>query len=119
MGYVFVALTILLTVYGQVVIKWQVDQASLVTSEGDVIGFYARLLANPWVLSGLFAAFAASLSWMAALSKLPLSHAYPLTALSFVFVVVAGSALFAEPLTRYQLAGVVLIMLGIAIGAQS
>jgi multidrug transporter EmrE-like cation transporter len=120
MGYVFVAITILLTVYGQIVIKWQVGLVNpSMAAAADPLAFYARLLLNPWVLSGLFAAFAASLSWMAALSKLSLSHAYPLTALSFVFVVVAGAMLFSEPLSRYQLIGVALIMLGIAVGAQS
>lgn len=120
MGYLFVAITVLLTVYGQIVIKWQVglvDQTSVAMS--DPLAFYSRMLLNPWVLSGLFAAFAAALSWMAALSKLALSHAYPLTALSFVFVVVAGAALFAEPLGRMQVAGVILIMMGIGLVAQS
>lgn len=119
MGYVFVAITILLTVYGQIVIKWQVGLVDpAMTGASDPIPFYARMLLNPWVLSGLFAAFAASLSWMAALSKLSLSHAYPLTALSFVFVVIAGATLFTEPLSRFQVVGVILIIVGIALASQ-
>ncbi len=119
MGYLFVAITIALTVYGQLVIKWQVDLVDSSAIGDNPLSFYLHLLLNPWVLSGLAAAFAASLSWMAALSKLPLSHAYPLTALSFVLVVVCGAMLFAEPFGRYQLIGVVLVVAGIAVGAQS
>ncbi|WP_417471463.1 EamA family transporter [Luteimonas mephitis] len=119
MGYLFVAITIALTVYGQLVIKWQVDLVGPSINGSSPLSFYLQLLLNPWVLSGLAAAFAASLSWMAALSKLPLSHAYPLTALSFVLVVVCGATLFAEPLGRYQLIGVALIVAGIAVGVQS
>ena len=119
MGYLFVAITIALTVYGQLVIKWQVDLLGPAVNGGSPLGFYLHLLLNPWVLSGLAAAFAASLSWMAALSRLPLSHAYPLTALSFVLVVTCGAMLFAEPFGRYQLVGIVLIVAGIAVGVQS
>lgn len=119
MPYVFVLLTVLLTVYGQLVLKWQVDLLGPMDPTHAPLAFYARLLLNPWVLSALASAFGASLAWMAALSKLPLSHAYPITALSFFLVVVAGALLFGEPITKQQVAGVTLIVVGIAIGVRS
>jgi len=44
------------------------------------------LLLNPWIISGLAAALLASVTWMAAMTRLPLSHAYPFTTLAFVLV---------------------------------
>ena len=57
MSYVYVLCTVLLTVYGQIVIKWQVLQAGALPADGgEKIAFLARLMLNPWILSGLAAA---------------------------------------------------------------
>lgn len=116
MAYLFVLLTILLTVYGQFVIKWQALRAG--TMPGDWAGrasFVVAMLCNPWVLSALAAAFAASLCWMLAMTRLRLSEAYPFTALAFVLVVLGGAWLFSEPLTPLRIASVVLIALGVTL----
>ena len=63
MGYVFVLLTILLTAYGQLAIKWQVGLAGPLPSAADQQAMYfVRLLLNPWVISASAAAFAAALA---------------------------------------------------------
>jgi multidrug transporter EmrE-like cation transporter len=119
MSYVYVACTILLTVYGQLVIKWQVMGAGeFPDATTDKLWFLARLLVNPWVISGLAAALLAAISWMAAMTKLDLSHAYPFTSLGFVLVTLASALLFNEPVTGPKIAGITLICLGIVIGSQ-
>ena len=119
MSYVYLASSILLMVYCQLVIKWQVTGAGdFPEAPADKLWFLARLLVNPWVISALAAAFLAALSWMAALTRLELSHAYPIMSLSFVLVVLASAWLLHEPLTVAKVAGVVLICAGVAIGSQ-
>lgn len=119
MSYLYVACTVLLTVYGQLVIKWQVLAAgAFPEAPGEKMLFLARLLVNPWIVSALAAALLAAISWMAALTKLDLSHAYPLMSLSFALVALASALVFHEPLTGPKIAGVVLICLGVAIGSQ-
>src|SRR5882724_1350340 len=87
MSYVYVTLTILLTIYGQLVLKWQVVNAGAFPDRSrEKIWFLIRLLGNPGVISVYLAAFLASLAWTAALTKLPLSYAYPFTSLTFVLV---------------------------------
>lgn len=116
MGYVFVALTVLLTVYGQLVLKWQVTQAGHApVGLAGKISFLAQLMLNPWVLSGLAAAFAASLCWMLALSKLPLSSAYPLTASSFLLVLAFGALFLDEPLSGPKVIGTALVVFGVVV----
>ena len=89
MSYVYVALTVLLTVYGQIVIKWQVLEAGALPADAEgKLRFIGALMTNLWVLSGFAAAVLAVISWMLAMSKLPLSHAYPFTSLSFVLILV-------------------------------
>jgi drug/metabolite transporter (DMT)-like permease len=118
MSYVYVAVTVLLTVYGQLVVKWQVGDAARLADPSQRAAFLAALLANPWVLSALAAAFAAALCWMLAMVKLDLSHAYPLVSLSFVLVLFLSALFFGEPLTWQKAAGVALIVGGVALGSQ-
>jgi multidrug transporter EmrE-like cation transporter len=116
MGYVYIALTILFTVYGQLIIKSQVSGAGAFPADsGDKIAFFVRLLLNPWVLSGLAAAFLASLAWMAVLTQFELSFAYPFTSLSFVTVILLSAFLFNEGLTLNKILGTVVILLGLVI----
>jgi multidrug transporter EmrE-like cation transporter len=118
-GYFHIGMTILLTVYGQLVLKWQVNLAGMPPgSNGDTVVFLVRLLFNPWVLSGFAAAFLASVFWMAALTKFELSHAYPFMALTFVVVVAAGGLLFGEPITMAKVAGLALIVAGVTLASQ-
>lgn len=119
MNYLYILLTILLTVYGQIVIKWQVNMAGTFPAEAiEKIYFIGRLLLNPWVISSFLAAFLASLSWMAAMTKFPLSFAYPFTSLSFVLVMFLSLFFFYEPITVPKAVGMGLIIAGIVIGSQ-
>lgn len=119
MGYVYVLGTVLLTVYGQLVIKWQVSAAGAMPEDaaGKLL-FLGRLLLNPWIVTGLAAAFAAAVCWMAAMTRLPLSHAYPFMSLAFVLVMVGSAAFFGEPITVLKAAGLALIIAGIVVGSQ-
>ena len=119
MSYLYVAATILLTVYGQIVIKWQVSAAgAFPASPADKLWFLLQLLVNPWVISALAAALAAAVTWMAAMTKLDLSHAYPFTSFAFVLVVLLSAWFFHEPLTWQKVAGLALICAGIVLGSQ-
>jgi drug/metabolite transporter (DMT)-like permease len=118
MAWACIAVTVVMTIYGQLVIKWQVMRhGHLPAGLGEKAVFLASLLLNPWVLSALAGAFVAALAWMAALSKLELSQAYPFTATSFVAVLVLSAILFGESLTSAKIAGVVLIAAGLVVGA--
>lgn len=119
MSYVYVGCTILLMVYAQVVIKWQVSGAGpLPAGAGEKAWFLAVLLVNPWIASALAASLLAAVAWMAAMTKLDLSHAYPFTSLAFVLVMIASAVLFHEPVTAPKIAGIALICVGIAVGSQ-
>jgi len=119
MGYVYILLTIVLTAYGQLAIKWQVNLAGpMPDNSHGVLGYYWSLLLNPWVISALAAAFVAMLAWMAAMTRFELSHAYPFMAANFVVVGLVSVWLFNEPLTAAKVIGVLLICAGIAVVAR-
>lgn len=119
MSYVYVIATVLLTVYGQIAIKWQVLEAGPFPADpGEKMWFLARLLVNPWVLSALAAGLLASVSWMAAMTRLELSHAYPFMSLAFILVMVCSAWFFSEPITPLKVTGIALVVLGIVVGSQ-
>lgn len=119
MSYIYIALTIVLTVFGQIAIKMQVLQAGpMPTAPDEKLAFFVRLLLNPWIISAFAAAFLASISWMGAMSKFQLSHAYPFMSLNFVITLGLSAWLFQEPLSMTRIAGVALICIGTIVAAQ-
>ncbi|MCI1066544.1 hypothetical protein ACNPM2_19480 [Stenotrophomonas geniculata] len=109
-----VAATILLTSYGQLVIKWQASSYQATTT--GLLGKLPpviQLLLQPWVISAFVAAFAASLCWMLAVSRLELSRAYPFMALNFLIVCVAAIPLFGEVFTVYKAVGLATVIVGL------
>lgn len=119
MSYLYILLTILLTVYGQVVLKWQLVKAGILPDTStEKMWFFIRLLTSPGIISTYLAAFLASLAWMAAVRELPLSHAYPITSLTFVLVLAFSGVLFHEAITPAKVIGMGLIVLGIVVGSR-
>ena len=96
-GIIYVFATIAFTVYGQLIIKWQVNQVGqLPVDTSDKAQFLLSILLRPWILTGFAAAFLAAVAWMAAMTKFKLSEAYPFTSLAFVLVMFFSHFLFGE-----------------------
>jgi drug/metabolite transporter (DMT)-like permease len=120
MSHILVLITVLLTVYAQIVVKWQVLEAGeFPLALADRILFLLTLLINPWVISVYVATLCAGLAWMTAMTKLELSYAYPFMSLSFVLVLLLSAFFFQEPITWQKSLGIVFIALGLAIGSQA
>ena len=118
-GFAFVGGSILFTVYGQLIVKWQVNKAgALPPSLGEKVAFLIALVLNPWILSAMAAGFGALLCWLAAMTKFELSYAYPFMSLAFVLVLLLSVLLFNEALTVGKVVGVLLVMVGIAIASR-
>ena len=115
MGYLYVFLTISLTVYGQVILKHQVNLVTFPPDGLQTFWFLVKFCFRPLVFSTLLAAVFATFAWMAALSKFELSYAYPFTSLNFVLVVSISVLAFGEVLDVYKVSGLALIMLGVCL----
>lgn len=119
-GHLAIAVTVLLTVYGQLVLKWQMSGAGPMPSDGlDKVIFLLRQFGNPWILSGLGAAFLASLAWMAAMTRLELNYAYPFTSMAFVIVMLFSVLFLGEPLNFARVAGTVMVVAGLVVIARA
>ncbi len=116
MAYGFVLMTIVFTVAGQLLIKWQAMQAgSLPASWPARASFMMSLLFNPWIILGLLSAVVAACAWMLAMTKLPISIAYPMMSLTYPLVLVISWLLLGETLSLGRALGVILILAGVAL----
>lgn len=117
--FLYLLATVLFTVYGQLIVKWQVGKAGALPDRFTAkLQFLLSLALNPWVLSGVGAGFLAFLSWMAAMTKFQLSYAYPFMSLAFVLVLILSALIFKEAVTPWKVVGTVLIIIGITVASR-
>jgi undecaprenyl phosphate-alpha-L-ara4N flippase subunit ArnE len=57
------------------------------------------------------------LLWLLVLQRVPVSQAYPMLSLNFIFVALAGRILWRERLTLRQIFGTLLVVTGVALMA--
>jgi multidrug transporter EmrE-like cation transporter len=108
--------SVVLTTCSQLIVKWRVRSAGPLPVELTKKAlFLSGLLLDPWIILGILAAFFAGISWMAAMTKLELSFAYPFISLSFVLVFVFSALLFHEAVTAPKVIGMLLIIAGIIV----
>jgi drug/metabolite transporter (DMT)-like permease len=118
-GIAYVVATLLFTVFAQLVLKWQVNQVGSLPSDAtEKLHVLFSLLLRPWVVTAFGAAFLAAMTWMAAMTKLKLSEAYPFMSLAFVAVMIFSSFLFGEELTANKVVGTAIVVLGLIVIAR-
>lgn len=119
LDHAYIAATIALTVYGQLVLKARISGfGPLPEAPFDKLRFLVSLLFDPMIFSGFAAAFLASLAWMAAMTKFELNYAYPFMSLNFVVALLLGGGLLGEPITAQKTLGVGLIVIGTIVAAR-
>jgi uncharacterized membrane protein len=115
MGYLYIAMTVACTVYGQLIMKREMNLAYEALRHYGTFEFYLHFLTRPFVVSGFLSAGLASLFWIAALAKFELSYAYPFMSLSFVCVVGLSVLLFGEDVNLFRALGVAAICAGLVL----
>ena len=81
----------------------------------DILNSLLAVLQIPYFFLALIIYAIATFYWLYILQKIPLSLAYPFTALAMVIIPVASYYLFKESITIYYWFGALLIFLGIIV----
>jgi len=119
-GHFYILLTLFFTIYGQLVLKWQMGHAGSLPQGGvDKIIFLLHQFLNPWIMSGFLSAFLASLAWMAAMTRFNLNYAYPFMSLAFILVMVFSVLFLKETLTLQRLLGTAIVVAGLIVIARA
>ncbi|HEY3397145.1 MAG TPA: EamA family transporter [Armatimonadota bacterium] len=119
MAVAILILAICLGALGQILLKYGLGK---LTPDSAPPGYHpavgqvlASIFTNGYVFCG-FASYAiSSLFYLVALSRLDLSFAYPLIALSYVIVTVLAWQLLHEPVPGARVVGLAIIMVGVVI----
>ena len=115
-AHLFALATPFFAALSQIIIKWQLSlSADKLESANSKILFLIQFFLKPWVIIAFLFTFLAGTTWVLAMSKLPLSQAYPYIGLSFVFVPLAGVFLFSEIMSQQKLLGTVIVIIGIGL----
>ena len=79
----------------------------------------SRLASSPFILGGLACYVVSVVVWILALSRVPVSVAYPMLSVGYVVNAVAAWMLFGESLTAQKLVGIGFIVIGVFLVARS
>jgi drug/metabolite transporter (DMT)-like permease len=119
MAMLFILLTIVFTVIGQLLVKQGMREVSTsVTQSTAVTQLIGTALTNLKVILGLGSAVIAALSWMVAVSHSDLSFAYPFMGLPIVLVLALSGVVLGEVVPLARWVGVAIVCIGLIIAAQ-
>lgn len=114
-----IAISISAGVAGQTCIKLGVSRPA---TSGVVMGLdslIALIFGSPLVLTGLTLYGLGALAWIAVLSRLNLSYAYPFLALNFILIALVSRLVLGEMIPTMRWIGLALICVGIVFVARS
>jgi drug/metabolite transporter (DMT)-like permease len=118
-AWAFVAMTLVGTVAGQLVLKYAIGRHGEIPRDlAGAASFIGRSLMDPLVLLSLALAFGAALAWIAAVSRLSLSTAYPFMSLAFVGTALFSALLLGESISTMRWAGIGVVVVGLVMVAR-
>ncbi len=114
---VFLAVAVGLATLGQLLLKRGMLEVGAVglAELAHPVRLGQRVLSTGWVPAGVLVFGLSAVSWLLALSRVPLSVAYPTVSLSYVVIALASVLWFGERPAPLAWAGTVLIVLGVAL----
>jgi len=103
---------------GQLVMKHGMNAVGKIHA-AQVVNKMSLAFVNPYVWGGLFLYGLSAVVWMIVLSRVPLSFAYPMVSLGYVFVVVTSKYVHHEEVTGMRLLGTLVICFGVFLISRS
>ena len=88
-------------------------------SVDNLLPIGSRLAGSPFILGGLACYVVSVVVWILALSRVPVSIAYPMLSVGYIVNAVAAWMLFGESLTAQKLVGIGFIVVGVYLVARS
>ncbi|WP_051249553.1 hypothetical protein [Maridesulfovibrio zosterae] len=115
-SYFLVACSVILGVLGQLFMKKGMTALGPLT-DPDIMTFF-QIIFQPWVFTGLIAYGLAMMIWVAVLSRLDLSYAYPLLSSGYVLVALGSLWMFGDTISPTRWAGILVISAGVGLTAK-
>jgi multidrug transporter EmrE-like cation transporter len=124
MVFALLAVAIALSVSGELMLKMGMNRyastfGALDLSPATLIPTLIRVFTQPLVFLGFVFVFSASIFWLAVLSRVHLSFAYPILALGYVLTALCSWYLFNEAISPTRWAGIIVICVGVVLVSRS
>lgn len=100
-----------ISAFGQILLKYAMIKHGPI--EFSFLGLFG-LFTEPRLLFAIMLYAAALLMWLHVLSKVPLSTAYPILAITYVIVPILSLVFFGERIQQAQVIGICLVLVGVA-----
>ena len=111
---IYILISVLTSTVGQLLLKQGMNSIGAITlSMNKILPTTWKMATNPYVFIGLAIYLAGTVFWLAALSRVDLSYAYPFASLSYVVMLVASWMMFDEKITLSRVIGTVVIGIGV------
>ncbi|MGL5987732.1 MAG: SMR family transporter [Burkholderiales bacterium] len=88
-------------------------------SLGNALPIGWQLASNPFIVGGLSCYVISVVVWIMALSRVPVSIAYPMLSIGYIVNALAAWWLFGESLTTMRIAGIGIIIVGVYLVTKS
>jgi drug/metabolite transporter (DMT)-like permease len=110
----YILVSVFFSTVGQLLLKSGMNKLGSVTlSLNQLFPILWRMATNPGVFFGLVLYLFGTIFWLAALSRVDLSYAYPFASLSYVVMLLASWMMFDEKITLARIMGTVVICIGV------
>lgn len=114
--FLILIIAVLFSVTGELLLKHGMNQVGFFSLQpGQFFSTLPRVFASPFILLGFGSIFTGSIFWLSVISRVPLSYAYPMLSTSYILVVLASWIFFGEHITLTRIAGVAVIIAGVAV----
>ena len=110
---IYILISVLASTVGQLLLKKGMNSIGSVTLSLNQLPVLWQMATNLNVFIGLAIYFGGTIFWLAALSRVDLSYAYPFASLSYMVMLVASWLMFDEKITLSRLLGTVVIGIGV------
>lgn len=116
----YILVSVVAGAVGQIMLKkGMTTMGPLTLSFDQLFNILWRIGTNPYVVIGLAIYVTGTVFWLAALSRVDLSYAYPFASLSYGVMLLAAWQLFKEDITPFRLVGTLVVCLGVFLISRS
>ena len=116
--YVLLIFNVLLTVFGQILLKQGVSTVGRIGGFRELIPKLTQVIFNPYVLGGISIYGFTTFVWLVILSRVKLSIAYPMLSLGYVLAIPFSWLFFKESIPKVRIIGAIIICIGVYLVAQ-
>ena len=99
---------------GQFLLKVGVNKmGGFAFKRGELVNTAIKIATQPYIVIGILLFVMSMVIWLAVLSKMELSRAYPMVSISYVLVALMARFILGEQLSLTRIAGIAVILIGV------